>query len=108
MALGRLLGPDGPAVVPDLLVRRRATASQRGLTVAQRHDNVRGAFAVNARHRGRLAGARVVVVDDVYTTGATLGACSRALARAGAGEVDALTLARVVRPQYPGAGHTEN
>jgi len=65
---------------------------QRGLSPAGRRANVRGAF----RARSEVSG-RVCVVDDVYTTGATLSACGSALRRRGAGEVAALTLARAVR-----------
>jgi ComF family protein len=83
--------------VPDLLVRRRATASQHGLSRRERRLNVRGAFAVAPRRRARLEGARVILVDDVLTTGATVEASATALLGAGAGAVDVLTLARVVR-----------
>jgi ComF family protein len=75
------------------LVRRTDTASQSGLTAARRRDNVAGAFAV--RHRSRIAGRVVVLVDDVYTTGATARSCARALRAAGAREVRLLTVARV-------------
>ena len=85
-----------PAAV-DLLVRTRWTGSQRGGSSA-RLANVAGAFAVRARWRADLAGRRVVLVDDVLTTGATVEACARVLRRAGAARVDVLTLARVVRP----------
>ena len=85
-------------VLPDLLVRVRRTPSQGRLSAAGRARNVRGAFAARDRARRHLQGRRVVLVDDVYTTGATVRECARALCRAGASAVDVLTLARVVRP----------
>lgn len=80
------------------LTRRRATPTQAGLAGRQRFLNVRGAFAVPARRRPRLAKKSVLLIDDVFTTGATLGSCARALKRAGAGAVGAVTVARVVHP----------
>lgn len=77
------------------LVRRRSTASQTGLDRRARAGNVRGAFAV-ARPEA-VAGRRVLLVDDVMTTGATVEACARALRTAGAERVDVLTLARANR-----------
>lgn len=90
---------SGVAVMPDLLVRRRRTASQGRRSRAGRAENVRGAFAPHRRHGIGAKGRSVVLVDDVLTTGATVAACTRALRRAGAARVDVLTLARVVRPQ---------
>jgi ComF family protein len=84
----------GIPVVPALR-RVRATPTQTGLPAAQRHRNVRDAFAVT-RAAAPLAGRTVVLIDDVSTTGATLEACARALKHAGVGEVRALTAARVV------------
>jgi ComF family protein len=88
------------ALVPDLVQRVRATPSQQGLSAAARSENVTsGAFRVPRRHHARLAGRRVLLIDDVLTTGATATACTRTLERAGAAAVDVLTLARVVRDQ---------
>ncbi len=91
---------DGPAprLAPDLLRRRRWTGSQTGLRAKERRRNVRHAFDVHPKWREVAAGAKVVLVDDVLTTGATVEACTRALERIGVGRVDVLTLARVVRP----------
>jgi ComF family protein len=83
----------------DLLTRVRATPSQGGLNAAARRRNVRGVFSVNVRHREVIAGARILLIDDVFTTGATLGACVAALLGSGAAAVDALVLARVERPR---------
>lgn len=85
-------------VIPDLLVRRKRTPSQGKLSAIERRRNMRGAFALAPRHARQVEGRRVLLIDDVLTTGATVGACARALKRAGAASVDVLTLARVVRP----------
>ena len=75
-----------------LLGRRRATATQTHLTAAQRVHNVRGVFSV--AWPGRVRGARIVLVDDVMTTGATVNECARALQEAGAASIMVLTVAR--------------
>ena len=98
--LAQALGKrTGTAVAPDILVRRRNTVSQGRMSTAGRWRNVQGAFAVRPRGESRIAGRRVLLIDDVLTTGATLEACARACRRAGAAGVDVLTLARVVRPR---------
>lgn len=85
-------------LVEDCLLRTRATASQMTLGAAERRVNVRGAFECAD---GRLTGKRVVLIDDVCTTGATLHECGAALLRAGAVSVWALTLARAAsRDKY--------
>jgi len=85
----------GPPVGPDWLLRRRRTPSQGRLGPAARARNVRGAFAL--RRGCVVRGKRVVVVDDVLTTGATAEECARVLRRAGAAYVGVLTLARAMR-----------
>jgi ComF family protein len=87
---------SGVVHIPDLLERRRATPSQGSLGPSARARNVAGAFRLKPRHAERVKGARIVLIDDVLTTGATVGACARALRRGGAAKVDVLTLARVV------------
>lgn len=79
------------------LRRVRPTRQQVGLTASERDKNVRGAFRVPDEERLAIAGRRVLLVDDVYTTGATVKAATRALLRAGAASVDILVFARVVR-----------
>jgi len=81
--------------LPDSLVRRAATASQGGLGARGRKQNVKGVFLVPEERRGRLRGRRILLVDDVLTTGATAEACARALLDAGARAVDLAVVARV-------------
>ncbi len=94
--LAHALAVDGgPPVEADLLQRRRATPSQGRSGRAERRRNVRGAFALK---RGRsVGGRRVLLVDDVLTTGATVTECARILLDSGATAVDVLTLARTMR-----------
>jgi len=93
-----LARPVGKPVALGVLIRRRRRKSQAGLTPTQRRANVAGTYAVPAGRRANVRGRTILLVDDVATTGATLDACARVLRRAGAARVDAVTLARVVRP----------
>lgn len=101
-----LVKGKGGTYRPDLLVRSRATPQQVGLATRERHRNVRGAFRVRKGRSIEVRGAQIVLVDDVYTTGATMKACSRALRRAGAERINCLTFARVapgdMSPHYSG------
>lgn len=95
--LGRALARRaGLPFAPDLVARTRPTRRQVGLGLSQREENVRAAFSVPEDRALQLAGKRVLLVDDVYTTGATVGAATRALKKGGAGAVDVLTFARVL------------
>jgi predicted amidophosphoribosyltransferase len=84
--------------VENALRRVRNTSAQAGLTSAKRRLNVSGAFQAKKRAAGNaIDGRRVLLIDDVMTTGATAASCARALQRAGARQVTLLTLARADR-----------
>jgi len=91
-ALGRSLGV---AVLDDVLRRTRNTRSQTSLTPVERRRNVAGAFAAGSP---RARGLSVALVDDVLTTGATLGAAATALAQQGPASIGAMTFARALVP----------
>src|SRR3990167_7756545 len=84
--------------MPSILKRIKRTPSQGHLSQKDRLKNVRGAFSVATFEKPRLSGRTVLLVDDVFTTGATLDACAQTLLKAGAREVHAVTLGRVVKP----------
>ncbi|MCJ2036768.1 ComF family protein [Methylobacterium sp. J-068] len=90
--IGRIAGLPSD---PGLLVRVKATRSQVGLSRVARGTNLQGAFRVPDSARARLQGRRILVIDDVMTTGATANAASRVLLRGGAASVDVLTFALV-------------
>jgi ComF family protein len=83
-------------VAPDTLRRIRPTQQQVGLSRPERASNVQGAFKVAPDRTGDIQGRRIVLIDDVLTSGATVDACARALLRAKAAQVDVLVFARVV------------
>ncbi|MDE2302784.1 MAG: ComF family protein [Sphingomonadales bacterium] len=100
--LGREIArASGAGLVVDGLLRRKATVSLGGLGVAARARALVGAIAINPRRKARLAGARVLLVDDVVTSGATSGACVSALRRAGAAKVVIACAARVLDEALP-------
>lgn len=84
--------PERP-LARDVLIRRRWTAPQVGLSGRARAENVRRAFAVT--HPEAVAGKNILLIDDVYTTGATVRECARVLLKARANQVEVLTVARV-------------
>jgi ComF family protein len=81
--------------LPDALRRPRAHDNQAGKSASARRRNVAGAFVVPASSRSRIEGRRILLVDDVMTTGATAEACARGLLKAGAAAVDVAVIARV-------------
>jgi ComF family protein len=85
----------GTPYLPDALVRRRATGTQGGKSGSGRRRNVAGAFEVPAAKRKQVEGLRILLIDDVLTTGATAEGCARALKAAGAARVDLAVIARV-------------
>lgn len=91
--LGRLTGKK---VIPDGLQRIRHTPPQASLTRLQRLENVRTAFRAHPRRAKHIVGKKIVLIDDVMTTAATVSACTKALLNGDAAEVYVLTLARTV------------
>lgn len=96
-ALARVIERQtGVKLLSEVLRRVRPTLQQIGLSRPQRASNVQGAFKVAADRQSEIQGRRVVLIDDVLTSGATVDACARALLRAKAVSVDVLVFARVV------------
>jgi len=95
-ALAEVVAARAKLPVAHALARVKATRQQVGLTASERALNVQGAFRVPEAARADVKGRRLVIVDDVLTSGATIDACSRVLLRAGAATVDVLVFARVV------------
>ncbi len=92
-----LAAMSGKPAVPDLLVRRRATEKQGHLVRLARQRNVAGAFTLHPGRAALVADKRVLLIDDVITTGATIGNCAKALRRGGAAAIDVLAVARVIQ-----------
>ena len=86
--------------IVDGLLRVRATPTQGHLNAGERRQNVRKAFIVHPKRASRIQGKNILLIDDVYTTGATVRECAAALLATGAARVDVLTLARVVRASH--------
>jgi ComF family protein len=98
MLAAAISAESGVPIAAQALKRVKATVQQVGLSRAERATNVQGAFKVPTEGRPAVAGRRLVLVDDVLTSGATIEGCARALLRAGAANVDVLIFARVADP----------
>ena len=90
----------GKTCLPAALLRLRHTVPQKGLNAKDRRQNVKNAFGVNPRHAGALRGKNILLIDDVFTSGATLGECASALKDAGAAKVFVLTIALVTKGEF--------
>ena len=90
---------SGLKFTSDLLLRTRNTDTQGGKNLDARHRNVKNAFKINPKRVSDAATKHVILIDDVYTTGATLNACAICLRKANVSTVSVLTLSRVVRTQ---------
>ncbi len=88
----------GVKCLSDGLARIRHTPTQGYLRTKERHQNVKHAFEVNPKHLDVIKGKKIVLIDDVFTTGATVEECTKKLLKSGALSVSILTLARVVKP----------
>jgi len=95
MLAAAISAESGVPVAAAALKRVKPTAQQVGLSRTERAKNVQGAFRVPQESKAAVAGRRLILVDDVLTSGATVDACARALLRAGAANVDVLIFARV-------------
>jgi ComF family protein len=98
MLAAAISAQSGVPIATGVLKRVKPTAQQVGLSRTERAANVQGAFRVPPEARGAVAGRRLVLVDDVLISGATVEGCARALLRAGAANVDVLIFARVAEP----------
>jgi ComF family protein len=98
MLAAEVSSQTGVPVVTGALKRVKPTAQQVGLSRTERAANIQGAFRVPPDGKAAVTGRRLVLVDDVLTSGATVDGCARALLRAGAANVDVLVFARVAEP----------
>jgi ComF family protein len=98
MLAAAISAESGLPIAAGALKRVKATAQQVGLSRSERATNVQGAFKVPEEGKAAVFGRRLILVDDVLTSGATVDVCARALNRAGAANVDVLVFARVADP----------
>jgi ComF family protein len=93
----QLAAMSGISFVPDILVRHKRTPSMRGLDHKRRRQAVGNAFALHPKYKGKLKGRRIILIDDVLTTGATSDGCVAMLKRGGADWVQIFCWARALR-----------
>lgn len=83
--------------LPNLLIKNRYDVPQTSLTKKQRLKNVKSSFAINPKLQSKIEGTKILLIDDVYTTGSTLNECSKILKKNGCNQITAVTLARVCK-----------
>jgi predicted amidophosphoribosyltransferase len=93
----QLAALTGIAFAPDILLRHKRTPSMRGLDHKRRRQAVASAFALHPKYKGRLKGRKIILIDDVLTTGATSDGCVAVLKRGGADWVQLFCWARALR-----------
>ena len=91
---------SGKAYIPNLLQRTRHTIPQQGLNYKERGKNVHGAFGVNKDHLETIKGKTILLIDDVFTSSATLNECARIMKQAKANIINVLTIARVTKEEF--------
>ncbi|MDR2760648.1 MAG: ComF family protein [Rickettsiales bacterium] len=95
--LARHFRDEGYKVINDLLLKTVNSRAQIELKTSQRKKNVRGNFCVNKKYAGEAAGKNILLLDDVFTTGATVNECAKVLREGGAKKIFVLTIAKVAR-----------
>ena len=95
-ALAILLGKNVDVEVKNLLVKTKETVAQAGLEKDKRLENIQGSFEINKELKKLIKNKRVLIVDDVFTTGSTSNECAKVLKKAGASSVFVLTVAKTL------------
>lgn len=99
--LARVIAAKGGKVFfPEAVIRIKATHQQVGLKMTERRENVRGAFSITKKAQKRIKNSKILLIDDVYTTGATVRAASETLIKVGAASVDVLTFSHAMRHDF--------
>ncbi|MFN7038365.1 MAG: ComF family protein [Alphaproteobacteria bacterium] len=87
---------SGVTLVPDLLLKVKNTIPQSGLTKKQRQKNIKNAYILNPKYKDKIVGKKILLVDDVITTGSTANLCAKILVKAEVKKVELVTLAKTV------------
>ena len=94
--LSVIVGKELNICVKECLIKAKETPAQAGLDRQKRLENLKDSFAINKEIKKEIKGKKILLIDDVFTTGSTAEACAKVLKRAGAGSVFVLTIAKTV------------